>query len=655
MHTVAGGGSCAPTIPSGQLNVPPTFNSACEGIKATSVSINRPTSVAALPDGSYLYVDSGNDLIQQVSAAGVVTTVAGNGTTTDAPDGTLATASGLNDPVAVAPLPNGGFLVTESAGSVVRMVSPGGPTTATISTIAGTGMPGSSPSSGLATSTPLNWPTEAEVTPGGQVLIADSYNNEIRSVSYAGPGATMTTVAGGGSCDDVAGSCDGQQATAVALHHPVSVSPLANGGGGFLIAEAGVDANVIREVSPSGTFSTVAGAPGPAGFGGDGGPATAAQLDQPNQVVSTPDGGFLIADSNNEVIRQVSPDGTISTVAGDGTASYSGDGGDATAADLDEPAWVSPRAAGGLLIADSYNNVIRAVTLAPVTTITAIPNGSNGWFDGAGATVTVTASGAKSTRCVLDPSAAPPVYDAIPSGCPYMGKSPALITGDGTHTLWAASINSFGDEEEPISVTFKLDMTPPALVCTKVPTFTLGQRHAKLTATLSDALSGPAYPTASAFANTGFIGSYANTVFGADLAGNIGEVGCTYNVVPAILRPAPRLQWSASPGAAGTTIRRLVVLRVPAHARVNVTCSGAGCPFSVKRGGAAGRTRTVNLTSLFGPASLAPAATFAVSVTKTNTLGRVWRFTVRRAAQPLLNPGCLQPGSLTARAGCRVP
>jgi hypothetical protein len=474
----------------------------------------------------------------------------------------------------------------------------------------------------------------------------------------------MTTVAGGGSCDDVAGSCEGQAADSVALHHPVSVSPLADGSGGFLIAEAGVNANVIREVSPNGTFSTLAGEPGPAGFGGDGGPATAAQLDQPNEVVSTSDGGFLIADANNERIRQVSPTGTISTVAGDGTASYSGDGGDATAADLDGPAWVSPRAAGGLLIADSYNNVIRAVTLAPVTTITATPNGTNGWFDGAGAAVSVAAVGAKSTRCVLDPPAAPPIYDAIPPGCPYKGKSPPLVTGDGVHTLWAASINSFGDEEQPISITFRLDSTPPTLSCAGVPSFVIGARHAIATATVSDALSGPASPTASAQVNTSYLGQYGVTIGALDLAGNPGRAGCTYNVLPKTMRPTPRLDWSFSAGAGGTTIRRLVVLRVPAHAQVNVTCSGGGCPFSVERGvtarqtkpgpAAADRTRAIDLTPLFGRASLAPAATLAVSVTKTNTLGRVWRFTARRALNPVLHAGCLQPGSLTARARCSV-
>ena len=93
---------------------------------------------------------------------------------------------------------------------------------------------------------------------------------------------------------------------------------------------------------PDGTITTVAGT-GSGGFSGDGGPATAATIDTPRGLAALPDGGFLIADTNNERIRRVWPDGHITTVAGDGVRGFAGDGGPATAAELAFPFGVAKR------------------------------------------------------------------------------------------------------------------------------------------------------------------------------------------------------------------------------------------------------------------------------------------------------------------------
>ena len=124
-------------------------------------------------------------------------------------------------------------------------------------------------------------------------------------------------------------SGDGGLATGAELHSPVGVAETADGG--FLIAD--LDNARVRRVSPAGIVSTVAGT-GTPGFSGDGAAATTAQLNTPLDVAPTADGGFLIADSGNRRIRRVSPAGTITTVAGTGTAGFSGDGGSATAAEL---------------------------------------------------------------------------------------------------------------------------------------------------------------------------------------------------------------------------------------------------------------------------------------------------------------------------------
>jgi hypothetical protein len=663
IHTFAGGGSCSGAMTSG---------GPCDNVSATSVPIDHARSVAALPGGGFLYVDSGDDLVREVWPSGRVTTVAGNGTTTDVNDpGTLAVNSGLNGPVAVAPLPSGGFLITEYNGAVVRMVSPGPPSTATITTIAGTGTEADNGASGQATSVSLNYPTDAEPTSDGRVLVADTNYVRVLSGASADPSATSSPIAGGGSsCDDSANSCDGQAASAVALHEPASISPIQGGASGYLLAEYGTD--TIREVSrisTSGTFTTVAGIPGELGYTGDGGPATSALLNHPEQVVSTADGGFLITDTNNEVVRQVSASGTITTVAGNGVATYAGDGGAATSASLQTPAAVAPRADGGFLIADEDNNAIRAVTIPPTTTIMlspATPNGQNGWYVTPVLAKLSVVNGV-SSNCELDPAAPPPVFDAIPPPCAYSGAG-ADITGDGSHTLYAASINAAADKELPVSVSVKIDTTLPTLTCGPTPSFTIGSRDARVSASVSDSLSGPASPEASAPALTFALGTFGATVYGADQAGNIGEVGCTYIVVPAILKPTPVMRWSFSVQGRYTTVKRLLVTDVPPRAAVNVACTGTGCPFSYAQNVSGKECKgrpckaknskwrvsrhTIDLTQLFAHVQLAPRARLTFSVTEPNTVGRVWLFTIGAHKPPSHRVSCVEPGSTAVGKGC---
>lgn len=155
-------------------------------------------------------------------------------------------------------------------------------------------------------------------------------------------------------------------ATAAELARPQGIAPLPSGG--FLIADT--DNNVIRKVSASGRISTVAG-DGTGGYMGDHGPATSAELDQPDGVARLPGGGFLIADTVNSVVRKVSASGRISTVAGTGFANFGGDNGPAVSAELFFPQGVAPLAGGGYLIADSNNERIRKVSAAGMITTVA--------------------------------------------------------------------------------------------------------------------------------------------------------------------------------------------------------------------------------------------------------------------------------------------
>ncbi|HEX3454161.1 MAG TPA: hypothetical protein VHS03_06010 [Gaiellaceae bacterium] len=310
---------------------------------------------------------AGTGGVLAATPAPTISTVAGNGALGVAGDGGPATAAELNHPRGLAIAPGGGFAIADAFGETVRRVLSNG----TIETVAGTGTAGYSGDGGPATAAELNLPHGVAFLPDGTLLIADTLNNRVRAVS---PGGTITTVAGTGA---YAYSGDGGPATAAAIESPRGISALPDGG--YLIPDT--DNQRIRRVATDGTITTVAGN-GTRGYAGDGGPATAAELDEPFGAVATSDGGLLIADTGNDVIRRVTPDGTITTVAGNGIRGFAGDGGPATAAELNAPHAVAPLPDGGFLIADEANNRVRCVS--PDGTITTIVGTGDAAFGGDG-------------------------------------------------------------------------------------------------------------------------------------------------------------------------------------------------------------------------------------------------------------------------------
>jgi len=315
-----------------------------DGMPAADAQLALPSGVAALPDGGYLIADTENHRIRRVSREGTIMTVAGTSQGLSGDDGP-ATAAQLSFPSGVAALPGGGFLIADTVNVRIRRVGPDG----TITTVAGTTR-GPAGDGGPAVAAQLDSPMAVAVTADGGFLIADADNARIRRV---GPDGTISTVAG----TSAGFGGDGGQATAAQLDFPTGVAVTADGG--FLIADA--DNERIRRVAPDGTITTVAGTT--LGSSGDGGPATSAQLSFPAAVAVTADGGFLIADASNNRIRRVSVAGTITTVAGSGAGGLAGDGGPATAAQLDFPSGVAATVDGGLLIADAENHRVRFVDI----------------------------------------------------------------------------------------------------------------------------------------------------------------------------------------------------------------------------------------------------------------------------------------------------
>jgi sugar lactone lactonase YvrE len=346
-----------------------------DGGRAKKAQLNAPSGVAVDTAGTLFIADVGNNRIRAVDTAGTITTIGGTGDDTFSGDGKPASSAQLYNPNGVVVDSAGTLFIADVGNNRIRAVD----TTATITTVAGTGADGFSGDGGAATSAQLSvgwvYPSGAAVDPAGELFIADVVNNRIRTVDTAG---RITTVAGSGFFGF---SGDGGPATHAQLFYPsgVAVDPAGN------LVVADVENHRIRRIDAAGTITTVAGT-GAAGFGGDGGPATSAQLTYPSGVAVDPAGDLFIGDTSNNRIRKVDTVGTITTVAGTGTFGFGGDGGPATSAQLGGPFGVAVDPAGNLFIADHDNNRIRKVD--PAGTITTVAGTGAAGFSGDGGPAT---------------------------------------------------------------------------------------------------------------------------------------------------------------------------------------------------------------------------------------------------------------------------
>jgi sugar lactone lactonase YvrE len=307
--------------------------------------------------------------------AQIITTVAGGGTG----NGVVATDVGII-PVCVATDNSGNYYFASQNNNVVYKVVVG---TNVITVVAGNGVIGYSGDGGPATAASLNMPVAIAVDAKENIYIVDAFNNRIRKVD-AGTGI-ITTVAGGGIDSYSLG--DGGQADSAELNYPSGVA--LDKIGNIYIAE--LYSYRIRKVTvATGIITTVAGN-GISGFSGDGGQADTAELDLPIDVKLDGNGNIYIVDLYNQRIRKVTAStGVISTVAGNGTKGYSGDGGPADSAELNDPVVIALDSSGNIYIADFYNNRVRRVDAATGIITTIAGNGygagtsSGGGYSGDG-------------------------------------------------------------------------------------------------------------------------------------------------------------------------------------------------------------------------------------------------------------------------------
>jgi len=410
-----------------------------DGGPATAGTLNRPIRVVGDSTGTFYIADTDNNRVRKVDPTGHITTVAGTGSAGFSGDGGPATAATLRQPNGLALDTAGNLFVSDSGNSRVRKVAPNG----VITTVAGNGTPAV--------------PGGMAVDAAGNLFVAHVDDHRVRKVA---PNGVVTIVAGNGSAGF---SGDGGPATAASLMAPEDVA--LDAAGNLFVADTGNSR--VRRVGTNGVITTVAGN-GVSGFSGDGGPATAATLSLPLGVTVDPSGNLFVADSANNRVRKVNTAGVITTVAGDGTASFSGDGGSATAAGFRTPAGVAVAPRGDLLIADVGNNRIRRVEgitgtplppSPPTLTSTAPPSPAN-----ANAPLLLGTAPAGTTVSIHTDSSCASAVLATGTAATFASTGiPVAVGNDTATTFWATATDANGTSAcSSSSVTYTEDSTAPA-------------------------------------------------------------------------------------------------------------------------------------------------------------------------------------------------
>lgn len=366
-----------------------------------AVKINTPSQIAVDTGGNIIFADKNNSVVRKVNMhTGIITTIAGNGTAGYSGDGAAATAAQLKMPVGVAVDDTGSIFISDWASHTIRLVS----TLGMISTWAGAdNSPGFAGDNGPATAAKLNHPMYIAIDKGRHLFVADSSNDIIREIF---PNDSIVTVAG--TPDSAGYKGDGFAATAAWLYWPTSVA--VDTLGNLFIMDS--HNNAVRKVNSSGIITSVVGTPniGYLGWGytGDGGPATSAQLNNPIDISLDGGGNLFIADIYNDAVRLVTLDGKIKTIAGAHSRGFNGDSNLATNTQFS--AITAVRVHNGILyISDSGNARVRYMSLTSLGiteqklangNISIAPNPNDGSFSISGNTE----SGGAATLDVIDMS-----------------------------------------------------------------------------------------------------------------------------------------------------------------------------------------------------------------------------------------------------------
>ncbi len=325
-----------------------------DGFLAINAEFSEPSGVAVDKRGNIYIADDGNDVIHKIDINGIMTRFAGTGSYDYSGDGGPATAAHLQLYIAIIGITVDSIdNVYFADGNVVRKVD----TFGIISTVAGNGVDGYSGDGGPATAAKLFTPTGICFDRKGNLYIADEQKNVIRMVNHAG---IISTMAG----TTIGFSGDGGPATNAQLKWPTGITTdeLCN------IFFSDFYNDRVREIDTLGIIHTVGGGSPTGDAYCMGCPATDAMLNAPIGIVTDHLGNVYVSDAGDAQIQKITPDGKLYTVVGNGTTGYLGDGGAATAAELNDPTMICFDNSGNLLIADRRNVRVRRVNFGTVST-----------------------------------------------------------------------------------------------------------------------------------------------------------------------------------------------------------------------------------------------------------------------------------------------
>ena len=337
-----------------------------DGGAATQTSVFLPTGVLTDAAGNMFLADSSNNRIRRVDATTKdISTIAGDGNPGFSGDNGPATLAEVSIPAGLALDGAGNIYFADTGNHAIRRIDA---VSGFITTVAGTGgVAGFAGDNGPATSAKLSLPEGVAFDAAGNMYITDTGNNRIREVNVST--GVITTIAGTGAAGY---NADGILATTALLNAPWGLSVATSSTGLVTIYFADLSNSRIRMINPAGFISTIAGT-GQLGFAGDGSEASAAVLDEPASAVFDPAGNLYIADSGNNRIREITPangnlaNGVIQTIAGTGQEQLSGDQGPANEANLYGPYGLFFDQAGNLFLTDMFHNRIREISATTIS------------------------------------------------------------------------------------------------------------------------------------------------------------------------------------------------------------------------------------------------------------------------------------------------
>jgi len=303
----------------------------------TNASFNYPAGVAVDALGNVYVADTSNNMIRKITAGGVVETLAGTVGVTGATNAT-GTAASFNMPVGIAVDSAGNLYVADKGNNMIRKITSGG----VVTTLAGSGAFGFA--NGTGTAAVFLDPDGVAVDTNGNVYVGDSCNDMIRKITSTG---VVTTLAGSGTAGFVNGT-----GTAASFFEPGGVA--VDSSGNVYVGDVGN--SVIRKITPGGVVTTLAGS-GSVGFAN--GPATVAMFYEPYDIAVDSGGNVYVADAGNNMIRKITSNGVVTTLAGGGPCCAVNAFG--IAASFGAPSGVAVDTSENVYVADEGDNLIRKI------------------------------------------------------------------------------------------------------------------------------------------------------------------------------------------------------------------------------------------------------------------------------------------------------